>query len=313
MRAEGRKRASVGSIMQKFVSRVRDYAELTKARVTTLIVLTVWCGYFLGAHKLGVSSWSLGLVHALLGVALVASGTAALNEVLESSVDARMRRTAQRPVPSGRMTRAHAAMVGLALTLGGSAYLAIYANLLTGLLVFLTSLVYLKVYTPLKKVSPMCTFVGAFPGAMPVVLGWTAARGKLEVETLILFAIMFVWQFPHFLSIAWLYREDYEQGDIRMLPVVDSDGKSTVWRILAYSGALIPVSILPVALGMAGRVYLIGAILMGAALFRVSMGMAYPQLPATAPASKPSARRLLRATIIYLPVLFALMMANSGG
>jgi protoheme IX farnesyltransferase len=262
---------------------------------------------------LGVSSWSLGLVHALLGVALVASGTAALNEVLESSVDARMRRTAQRPVPSGRMTRAHAAMVGLALTLGGSAYLAIYANLLTGLLVFLTSLVYLKVYTPLKKVSPMCTFVGAFPGAMPVVLGWTAARGKLEVETLILFAIMFVWQFPHFLSIAWLYREDYEQGDIRMLPVVDSDGKSTVWRILAYSGALIPVSILPVAFGMAGRVYLIGAILMGAALFRVSMGMAYPQLPATAPASKPSARRLLRATIIYLPVLFALMMANSGG
>ena len=313
MRAEGRKRASVGAILQNFVSRVRDYAELTKARVTILIVLTAWCGYFLGAHKLGVSSWSLGIVHALLGVALVASGTAALNEVLESSVDARMRRTAQRPVPSGRMTRAHAAMVGLALTLGGSAYLAIYANLLTGLLVFLTSLVYLKVYTPLKKVSPMCTFVGAFPGAMPVVLGWTAARGKLEVETLILFAIMFVWQFPHFLSIAWLYREDYEQGDIRMLPVVDSDGKSTVWRILAYSGALIPVSILPVALGMAGRVYLIGAILMGAALFRVSMGMAYPQLPATAPASKPSARRLLRATIIYLPALFALMVANSGG
>jgi protoheme IX farnesyltransferase len=313
MKVEGRKRASVRSILQKFVSLVRDYAELTKARVTTLIVLTAWCGYFLGAHKLGVSSWSLGLVHALLGVALVSSGTAALNEVLESSVDARMRRTAQRPVPSGRMTRAHAAMVGLALTLGGSAYLAIYANLLTGLLVFLTSLVYLKVYTPLKKVSPMCTFVGAFPGAMPVVLGWTAARGKLEVETLILFAIMFVWQFPHFLSIAWLYREDYEQGDIRMLPVVDSDGKSTVWRILAYSGALIPVSILPVALGMAGRVYLIGAILMGAALFRVSMGMAYPQLPATAPASKPSARRLLRATIIYLPALFALMVANSGG
>jgi protoheme IX farnesyltransferase len=313
MRVEGRKRASVGSILQKFVSRVRDYAELTKARVTTLIVLTAWCGYFLGAHKLGVSSWSLGLVHALLGVALVSSGTAALNEVLESSVDARMRRTAQRPVPSGRMTKAHAATVGLALTLGGSAYLAIYANLLTGLLVFLTSLVYLSVYTPLKKVSPMCTFVGAFPGAMPVVLGWTAARGKLEVETLILFAIMFVWQFPHFLSIAWLYREDYEQGDIRMLPVVDSDGKSTVWRILAYSGALIPVSILPVALGMAGRVYLIGAILMGAALFRVSMGMAYPQLPATAPASKPSARRLLQATIIYLPALFALMMANSGG
>jgi len=306
------KRARVGFMVQKLVSRLRDYAELTKARITTLIVLTTWSGYFFGAHRLGISSWSLGLFHALLGVALVSSGTAALNEVLEASVDARMGRTARRPLPAGRMSTAHAATVGLALTLGGSAYLSIYANLLTGLLVFLTALVYLAAYTPLKKVSPVCTFVGAFPGAMPVVLGWTAVRGKLEVETLILFAIMFVWQFPHFLSIAWLYREDYAQGGIRMLPVVDSDGKSTVWRILAYSGALIPVSILPVALGMAGRLYLVGAILMGAALFRTSIGMAYPQQPATAAASKPSARRLLRATIIYLPALFALMMANSG-
>src|SRR5271166_1816967 len=291
---------------------LRDYSELTKSNITTLIVLTAWCGYFFGAHRAGVSSWTPGLFHALLGIALVSSGTAALNEVLESSVDARMRRTASRPLPSGRMSKAHAATVGVALTLGGSAYLAIYANLLTGLLVFLTALVYLAAYTPLKKVSPVCTFVGAFPGAMPVVLGWTAVRGKLELETLILFAIMFVWQFPHFLSIAWLYREDYAQGGIRMLPVVDSDGNSTIWRILAYSGALIPVSILPVALGMAGRLYLVGAILMGAALFRASIGMAYPQLPATAAASKAPARRLLRATILYLPALFALMMANSG-
>jgi protoheme IX farnesyltransferase len=303
---------SVGFMLQRFASLLRDYAELTKARITMLIVLTAWCGYFFGAHRMGVSSWSLGLIHALFGIALVSSGTAALNEVLESEVDARMRRTALRPLPSGRMTRAHAAAVGLTLTLGGSVYLAIYTNLLTGTLVFLTSLVYLAAYTPLKKISPVCTFVGAFPGAMPVVLGWTAARGRIEPETLILFAIMFVWQFPHFLSIAWLYREDYAQGDIRMLPVVDSDGKSTVWRILAYSAALIPVTLLPVAFGMAGRIYLVGAILMGVALFRVSMGMAYPQLPATAPASKPSARRLLRATIIYLPALFALMMVNSG-
>ena len=302
----------MGSKLQKFVSLLRDYAELTKARITTLIVLTAWCGYFFGAHRMGASAWSLGLLTALFGIALVSSGTAALNEVIESKVDARMRRTALRPLPSGRMTRAHAATVGLILTLGGSAYLAIYANLLTGALVFLTAVVYLAAYTPLKKVSPVCTFVGAFPGAMPVALGWTAVRGKLEIETLILFAIMFVWQFPHFLSIAWLYREDYAQGDIRMLPVVDSDGKSTVWRILAYSAALIPVSVMPVALGMAGRFYLVGAVLMGAALFRVSMGMAYPQLPATAAASKPSARRLLRATIIYLPALFALMMVNSG-
>ena len=291
---------------------LRDYAELTKARITTLIVVTAWCGYFLGAHRGSVSSWSQGLFHALLGVALVSSGTAALNEVLEASVDARMRRTALRPLPSGRMSRAHAAAVGLTLTLGGSVYLAVCANLLTGLLVFLTALVYLTAYTPLKKVSPLCTFVGAFPGAMPVVLGWTAVRGRIEKETLILFAIMFVWQFPHFLSIAWLYREDYERGGVRMLPVVESNGRSTVWRILAYSAALIPVSVLPTAIGMAGRVYLVGAVILGAMLFRVSMGMAMPQLPATVAASKPPARRLLRATIIYLPVLFALMMVNAG-
>ena len=312
----GRKTARVGPMFSNLsVVRVRtllrDYAELTKARITTLIVLTAWCGYFFGAHHAGVSSWSFGLLHALLGVALVSSGTAALNEVLESNVDAKMRRTATRPLPSGRMSRMHATLVGLTLTLGGSFYLAISTNLLTGLLVFLTALVYLAAYTPLKKVSPVCTFVGAFPGAMPVVLGWTAVRGRIETETLILFAIMFIWQFPHFLSIAWLYREDYARGEIRMLPVVDSNGKSTVWRILAYSAALIPVSVLPTVVGMAGRWYLAGAILMGATLFRMSMGMAMPQLPATASASKPPARRLLRATIIYLPVLFALMMVNA--
>ena len=299
--------------MERVAGVVRDYGELTKARITTLIVLTAWCGYFFGAHRAGVSSWSWGLVQALLGIALVSSGTAALNEVLEADVDARMRRTASRPLPSGRMSRAHALGVGLALTLGGSIYLAIYANRLTGVLVFLTSVVYLAAYTPLKKVSPICTFVGAFPGAMPVALGWTAARGRIEIETVVLFAIMFIWQFPHFLSIAWLYREDYAEGEIRMLPVVEANGKSTVWRILAYSAVLIPVSVLPVAIGMSGRVYLVGAVLMGAMLFRVSMGMAMPALPATAAASKPHARRLLQATIFYLPALLALMMANVRG
>ena len=290
---------------------LRDYAELTKARITTLIVLTAWCGYFFGAHKQGIPWWSVGLLHALLGVALVSSGTAALNEVLECDVDARMRRTASRPLPAGRMSRRQAALAGLVLTLGGSVYLAAFTNLLTGLLVFLTALVYLAAYTPLKRVSPICTFIGAFPGAMPVALGWTAVRGRVEIETLILFAIMFVWQFPHFLSIAWLYREDYARGEIRMLPVVASDGRSTRWRILAYSAALIPISILPVIQGMAGRAYLLGSVLLGALLLRVAYGMAAPQLPATAPASKPYARRLLQATIMYLPILFALMMINS--
>src|SRR5437879_6518040 len=220
-----------------------DYAELTKLRVTTLIVMTAWCGYYFGAQKAGVSSLSWGLLHALLGIGLLSSGTAALNEVLEHEVDAQMRRTAMRPLPAQRMSLRHATVVGLIASIGGSLYLAMFTNPLTGLLTFLTSVVYLAAYTPLKRISPICTFVGAFPGAMPGVLGWTAARGRLEWGTLVLFAILFIWQFPHFFSIAWLYRDDYAQGGIRMLPVVEQDGRSTARGILIYSLVLIPVSI----------------------------------------------------------------------
>jgi protoheme IX farnesyltransferase len=244
----------------------RDYAELTKLRVTSLIVMTAWCGYFFGAHKAGESWFSFGLLNALIGIGLVSSGTAALNEVMEHDVDGHMRRTALRPIPAGRMSLAHAMIVGLLMSVGGSFYLAIFTNPLTGLLTFLTSVVYLVAYTPLKRVSPICTFVGAFPGAMPGVLGWTAARGQLEWGTLVLFAILFVWQFPHFFSIAWLYREDYEKGGIKMLPVVEEDGRSTARRILAYSVILIPVSLMPSYMGMAGKIYLVGALVLGFAM-----------------------------------------------
>jgi protoheme IX farnesyltransferase len=188
----------------------------------------------------------------------------------------------------------------------------VFANPLTGLLTFLTSLVYLAVYTPLKRVSPICTFVGAFPGAMPGVLGWTAARGRLEWGTLILFAILFVWQFPHFFSIAWLYREDYAQGGIRMLPVVEEDGRSTARRIVAYSLILIPLSVLPSFFGMAGKIYLVGAVVLGIALFYFGARLAFLKLPINAPRSKMLARHVLQATVIYLPLLFALMMGNAS-
>jgi len=293
-------------------SLLRDYAELTKLRVTSLIVMTAWCGYYFGAQKGGVSSISWGLLHALLGIGLVSSGTAALNEVLEHEIDAQMRRTAMRPIPAQRMSLRHATIVGLVASIGGSLYLAIFANPLTGLLTLLTSVVYLAAYTPLKRVSPVCTFVGAFPGAMPGVLGWTAARGRLEWGTLVLFAILFVWQFPHFFSIAWLYREDYAQGGIRMLPVVEPDGRSTARRILVYSVALIPVSILPSILGMAGRIYFIGAVLLGLGLLYFGVRLAFLDLPLTSAASKMRARQVLQATVIYLPLLFAIMMGNSA-
>jgi heme o synthase len=289
----------------------RDYAELTKLRVTTLIVMTAWCGYYFGALKAGVSSVSWGLFHALLGIALVSGGTAALNEVMEWDIDGRMRRTARRPLPAGRMSLPHAAIVGVLMTIGGALYLGLALNPLTGWLSLATSVIYLAAYTPLKKVHPICTFVGAFPGAMPGVLGWTAARGRLEWGALVMFAIVFFWQFPHFFSIAWLYREDYEEGGIRMLPVVEPDGRSTARQILLYSVGLIPVSLLPTFLGMSGKLYLLGALLMGSALFYFGVRLATFQMAPNTARSKQRARHLLQATVFYLPLLFALMMLSN--
>ena len=286
----------------------RDYAELTKMRVTTLVVLTAWCGYYFGCLKAGIPSLSWGLFHALLGIGLVSGGTAALNEVMEHDIDGRMRRTAQRPLPTGRMSVLHATLVGMAMTVGGALYLDVTLNTLTGTLALVTAFVYLAAYTPLKKVHPVCTFVGAFPGAMPGVLGWTAVRGRLEWEAVALFAIVFFWQFPHFFSIAWLYRDDYAAGQIRMLPVVQPDGKSTARRILVYSLLLIPVSLMPTFLGMSGRAYLIGALLLDAALLYVGLRLIALRAPLSAPLSKQRARQLLQATVLYLPLLFVLMM-----
>ena len=288
----------------------RDYAELTKLRVTTLIIMTAWCGYYFGALKSGVSSLSWGLFHALLGIGLVSGGTAALNEVLEWKTDGNMRRTAQRPIPAGRFSLLHATMVGTLMMLGGAVYLGLALNPLTAWLALATSAVYLGAYTPLKKVHPICTFVGAFPGAMPGVLGWTAARAQLDWGALVMFAIVFFWQFPHFYSIAWLYRQDYEDGGIRMLPVVEPDGKSTGRQILIYSLALIPISLLPTFVGMSGKLYFAGALVLGIALFYVGGRLVSLKLATGNARSKQRARQLLQATVFYLPLLFALMMLN---
>jgi heme o synthase len=268
----------------------RDYAELTKLGVTTLIIMTAWCGYYFGALKSGISSFSWSLFHTLLGIGLVSGGTAALNEVMERDTNGHMRRTAQRPIPAGRFSLVHAKLAGTGMTIGGALYLGLALNPLTAWLVLATSAVYLAAYTPLKKVHPICTFVGAFPGAMPGVLGWTAARGRLEWGALVMFAIVFFWQFPHFFSIAWLYREDYEDGGIRMLPVVEADGKSTARQILLYSLALIPISLLPTFLGMAGNLCLAGALLLGSALLYFGWRLAVLKLAPSTARSKQRAR-----------------------
>ncbi|MGH9555675.1 MAG: heme o synthase [Terriglobales bacterium] len=293
-------------------ARVADYAELIKLRVTSLVVMTAWCGYYLGALKAGSSPWSWSMVNTLLGVGLIAGGTAALNQVMEREADALMRRTDRRPLPAGRMTTAHAVAVGLLAAIAGAAWLIVATNVLTGLLSLLTAATYLGAYTPLKKVSPVCTFVGAFPGAMPGVLGWTAARGALEWEAVALFAIVFLWQFPHFLSIAWLYREDYERAGIRMLPVVDTSGRATSREIVVYSLLLVPVSLAPTLLGMSGWIYLVGALLLSLAFLWSSVRLATMKAPPSAPQSKPRARQLLQASVFYLPLLFALMMMNAA-
>ena len=295
---------------QALAGLARDYAELTKLRVTTLVVMTAWCGYYFGSSKSGLPSLSWNLFHGLLGIGLVSGGTAALNEVMEHDIDGQMRRTALRPLPSGRMSIWHGALAGLCMTVGGALYLGTALNPLTGWLSLLTAFVYLAAYTPLKRVHPICTFVGAFPGAMPGVLGWTAVRGRLDWGALVMFAIVFFWQFPHFFSIAWLYREDYAAGKIQMLPVVEPEGRSTALRIILYSVALIPVSLTPTILGIAGRTYLAGAIVLGTALLYFGIRVASPRLPVNAARSKQRARQLLQATVVYLPLLFILMMLN---
>ncbi len=297
----------------RVLARAADYGELIKLRVTSLVVMSAWCGYYLGALKAGSSPWSWSMVSTLLGVGLVAGGTAALNQVVEREADAQMRRTDRRPLPAGRMSTAHAATVGLLASIGGAVWLVFSANPLTGLLALVTAAVYLGAYTPLKKVSPVCTFVGAFPGAMPGVLGWTATRGAVEWEGLALFAIVFLWQFPHFLSIAWLYREDYERAGILMLPVVDGDGRATSREIVVYSLLLVPVSLTPTVLGMSGWAYLGGALLLSLAFLWISVRLATVKWPPAAAQSKPRARQLLQASVFYLPLLFALMMVNAAG
>jgi heme o synthase len=287
-----------------------DYAQLFKVRVTTLIVVTAWAGCYMASSKSGVSSLSWTLLNALWGIGLTCAGSAALNEVIEHRLDALMKRTRNRPIPAGRMELATGWTAGIAATLLGSISLALTTNVLTGALALATALTYLCLYTPLKQVSPISTFVGAFPGAMPPLLGWTAIRGRIEPEAIVLFLILFFWQFPHFQAIAWMYRDEYEAAGIKMLPVVDKAGQSTIRQMLSYCSALLPVSLLPALFRMSGRVYLAGALLLGLGFLYFVFRLARTKLPTTAPESRTLARHLLQASVIYLPVLFALMMLN---
>jgi len=302
--------ASAAPVVLKKNSLLGDYFQLFKVRVTSLVVITAWTGFYMGAAKSGVSSLTWTLLHALLGIGVTCAGSAALNEVLEHKVDALMRRTRNRPLPAGRMSLATGLTAGILTTLLGPIYLSLTTNILTGVLALATAVTYLAFYTPLKRVSPISTFIGAFPGAMPPLLGWTAVRGKLEIEAIFLFLIVFFWQFPHFQAIAWMYREDYEAAGIKMLPVVDQAGHAVIRQMFTYCSTLISVSLVPTLLRMTGKIYLFSALVLGLGFLWFVFRLARTKLPTTSPDSRLFARQLLQASVIYLPLLFALMMLN---
>jgi protoheme IX farnesyltransferase len=279
---------------------MKDYIELTKPRITWLILMSTAVGYFFG-HQGAWSFWSV--LHTIMGTALIASGTAALNQWYEREADRKMRRTADRPIPSGRLSADRALIFGILLSVAGFAELGFGLNWLSAFLGLFTLLSYLFLYTPLKQRTPLSTLVGAFPGAMPPIIGYAAASGILDAQAWTLFAILFLWQFPHFLAIAWMYREDYERAGILMLPVVQPSGEATARQIVLYSLALIPVSMAPSLLGMSGKIYFFGALALGLWYLYSGVRVAFDRTILRA-------RAVLLVSVIYLPLIYGLMLLD---
>ena len=285
--------------MAPIISKARDYYVLTKPEVNLLILITTSAGYYLGLRG---PFHLAGMINTLLGTLLVASGTATLNQWMERVWDARMRRTSNRPLPSGRITPHEALVFGTLLSVAGGVYLALFVNRLSALLAISTLLSYLLIYTPLKRRTALCTLLGAIPGAMPTLIGWAGASNSVDRQAMYLFAVLFLWQFPHFLAIALMYREDYERAGYRMLPRFDLDSRFTRSEIVVFTLGLIAVTLLGgighVGFSYAGPMFLAGAFLL------------YHSLKLAGTASRPQASRLLHASVIYLPIVLAIMAAS---
>ncbi|HYT94579.1 MAG TPA: heme o synthase [Gemmataceae bacterium] len=280
-------------------SRLADYVELTKPRVSVLVLFTVAAGAWL-AGRSDLDGWLV--LHTVCATGLVAAGASALNQLLERHSDALMRRTENRPLPAGRLQPLEVLLFGLALGAGGLLYLALAVRQpLTVLIAGITFVLYAFLYTPLKRCTTLNTLVGAVPGALPPVIGWSAVQGTLAPEAGILFAVLFLWQVPHFLAIAWIYREDYRRAGLRMLPVVDGDGRLTGRQMVVYCLALVLVSLMPVALHRAGMLYAAGALLLGLGFLGSTLGFVRE-------VSNARARRVLRASLLYLPLLLVLLL-----
>jgi protoheme IX farnesyltransferase len=289
-------------------SRLADYYELVKPRMNFLVLATTGVGYYMASR--GMADWGR-LAHTLVGTGLTAAGAAVLNQQMERGHDANMRRTARRPIPAGRVGPTEALLLGVLLSIIGIAQLYLFVNPLTAALGAFTLGSYVFVYTPLKRITTLCTIVGAIPGALPSVMGWTAMNGTLPSpmlwqiapQALALFGILFFWQMPHFLAIAIMYRDDYAKAGFKMLPVVDPDLRATGMQIVLWSLTLIPVSLLPAIFGMAGGTYFIAALIMGLVFAGFGVICAVKR-------GRPEARQLFFASIVYLPFLTACMMID---
>jgi protoheme IX farnesyltransferase len=283
-------------------SAVPDFLALTKPEVNFLIVIATFTGFYLGypgdLHNFPVER----MLNALCGTLLVASGTGTLNQYLEHRFDAQMRRTSRRPIAAGRLRPRAAAWFGMSLSIVGSVYLLATVNALASALAVFTATTYLLIYTPLKRKTPLCTLAGAVPGAMPPLIGWAAASGSIASEKAwLLYAVLFLWQFPHFMAIAWMYREDYARAGYLVLPPGKQSGRVMSWQALLTSLALIPVSLIPIMIGHAGLVYFVLAGILSSLFFYYSASLAFQR-------SALAARRLLLASIVYLPLAFCLLI-----
>jgi protoheme IX farnesyltransferase len=280
--------------------RVAVLSELLKARLTFLVLLTTLVGFYVGFR--GAIDYLL-MLHTLLGTALVAGGAAALNQLIERQFDARMRRTEDRPLPSGRLQPDTVLIFGGISSAAGLIYLALAVNLETSVLGAITLASYLFIYTPLKRVTTLNTAIGAIPGALPPLMGWTAARGEINVEGWSLFAILFFWQLPHFLAIAWMYRDEYAKAGFAMLPVFDRDGRRTAGQTVSHTLGLLPVSLCPFLFKLAGPIYLFGALILG-------MVFLWQAVQFSRELTLARARQLFYASILYLPLLLGLLVLD---
>jgi heme o synthase len=295
--------ASDQDLLAAISSRVSAYVSLTKPRLVLLVLVTVAVGFLLGPRGSASHATLSSLVATLLGTALVAGGAGALNQWLERERDARMRRTANRALPAGRLAPSEAVVFGSLIALAGMALLLVGANPLAAEVALVTFVLYVFAYTPLKTRTTLNTVIGAIPGALPPVIGWSAATGRLGVEAWALFLIVFLWQFPHFLAIAWIYRDDYQHAGFRMLTVGDVRGRMTGCQAVSYALALIPAGLLPAMVGLAGPIYFAGAMLLGV-VYLVAAARFWLE------ASDRRARRLLRASFVYLPTVLLLLLLN---